>query len=438
MAGIGGLRNSAARWLALDLSQLGRDDRRRAIIGGSVVLFVAIAVSMLNYFLRGPNHDQYDLRIYYSAVTFWLDGNSLYDYAQPDPVNVSLGFTYPPIAAILMAPMAWIPVGVVVVLHFVMLIACSALLTWLYLRQYWPLRPFQLFIVTGVVCALGFLLQPIAQNIGFGQVNLLLAALVVVDVLVLGGRGSRWFGVGIGLAMALKLTPGIFLLLLVLDRRWRGLLTAIGSAAAVIAVGFAINWSDSVRYYTALIWESDRVGFLDNPVNQSWNGTLARLTAPEQPSRALWLLGALLLVALGAVRIRRALRADDLVAALTLTGFVGALVSPVTWVHHIVWLMPAAIVLYRWFWVPAADGRRRVSRRALLLSATGLFLWVFDIPSTFHLPDTGFENLSLGSALIASQQFIWLVLAVILLPIGATADRAASRSSTTQAIHAAS
>ena len=216
MVGIAGVRDSVERWLTTDLARLGRSDRRRTIVIAAAVLVVVTGLSMLNFFVRGPHHDQYDLRIYYSAVTFWLDGNNLYDYSQPDPVNVSLGFTYPPIAAILMAPMALLPLGGVLALHFVALIACSMLMVWLFLRQYWTVRPVQMFFLTGIVCALLFFLQPLAQNIGFGQVNILLATLVVVDILVLGGRGSRWFGVGIGLAMALKLTPGIFLLLLVL------------------------------------------------------------------------------------------------------------------------------------------------------------------------------------------------------------------------------
>ena len=60
----------------------------------------------------GPDFDFFDLRIYYKAVSYWLNGNDIYDYWQSDPVNVRLGYTYPPAAAVLMAPMATLPVAV--------------------------------------------------------------------------------------------------------------------------------------------------------------------------------------------------------------------------------------------------------------------------------------------------------------------------------------
>ncbi len=49
---------------------------------------------------------------------------------------------------------------------------------------------------------------------------------------------------------------------------------------------------------------------------------------------------------------RRAFRAGDELFGLTLTGLVGALVSPITWPHHVFWFVPALVVL-------VDSGRRR-------------------------------------------------------------------------------
>ena len=59
-------------------------------------------------------------------------------------------------------------------------------------------------------------LEPVAQTLGFGQVNLLLMLLVLVDLAQPDGR--RWKGAGVGLAAAIKLTPAIFVGYLLLNR----------------------------------------------------------------------------------------------------------------------------------------------------------------------------------------------------------------------------
>ena len=78
-----------------------------------------------------------------------------------------------------------------------------------------------MFAVAGVATAFAFTLEPFRQTLSFGQINIYLGLLVLVDLLVLGRRGSKWTGVGIGLATAIKLTPGIFIIYLLVVGRWR-------------------------------------------------------------------------------------------------------------------------------------------------------------------------------------------------------------------------
>ena len=104
---------------------------RARTVSWRVVLAVAVLVAALSFAVVkvwGPEHFQYDLKIYYNAVSFWLDGHDIYDYSQSDPVNIPLGFTYPPVAALLMAPMATLPVGVVVTVTVAAILLAGLLL----------------------------------------------------------------------------------------------------------------------------------------------------------------------------------------------------------------------------------------------------------------------------------------------------------------------
>jgi alpha-1,2-mannosyltransferase len=392
------------------------------------MLLAVAVVTVAVYLFSGAHHGQYDLKIYYNTVRFWLDGNSIYNYSQPDLVNVTLGFTYPPIAAVLMAPMTLLPLGAVVVVTVVAIVAANTALSFLFLRERFRLPTAQMMFATALVSAASFCLLPLGMNVGFGQINIFLALLVAADILILGKRGNRWFGVGIGLAMAIKLTPGIFLLYLVLSKRWRALVVAVLTAGAAILLAAVLSFGDSVEYYTRLVWQSDRVGFLDTPMNQSINGFIARLMSPEAPSRGIWLASSVLVAAVGIRRIRKAVLHGDTVAAITLTGLLGVLVSPVSWIHHAVWVLPAGILIGSYFRSvhsgrsvdPAGPDDPAPARPRfflmVILTVTGLFVWVINTRLLFDLPETNFTGLP--AIFEGSIQLIWILAALLILPIG--------------------
>ena len=74
-------------------------------------------------------------------------------------------------------------------------------------------------------------LEPVLQTFEFGQINLLLMALVAVDCLVDRPRWPR--GMLIGIAAAIKLTPAVFLLYFLLRRDYR---------AALVDGGRPVRW----------------------------------------------------------------------------------------------------------------------------------------------------------------------------------------------------
>ncbi|MFE7791594.1 glycosyltransferase 87 family protein [Streptomyces sp. NPDC057460] len=297
--------------------------------------------------------DWFDLYVYYGTVDDWIrHGGRIYDYLLP---GTGYGFTYPPFAAVCMLPMLLVGRTGAVVGCVLLSVAASVLL----LRG--PLRELPLgrggLVVSG---CLFVMLEPVRDTFSLGQVNLLLMALVYAD----GGRG-RFAGVGIGLATAFKLTPGIFIGYLLLTGRRRAAAVATGTAVAASVVGVLAAPRASWVFWTRALWDTHRVGALDYVSNQSLQGALARMGA----ARPVWVMAVLAVLVLWAYRVRRTTAVGDDEAGMALTGLAACLVSPVTWVHHLVWAVPAVALLAR-------SGRRAVAAVLyVVLCSSVVWLW---------------------------------------------------------------
>jgi alpha-1,2-mannosyltransferase len=338
--------------------------RRRTVRWVLLGLFVALVVGAHIWYRN--RHDWFDLAIYRQAVNWWLDGHNIYDYTKPDDIQGALGFTYPPFGALVLVPFAllgWIPA---IVLYSIVTIAAVLVTTYWLLAPVardkgWNL-PFALVLAMTVISTL----EPIRENYTFGQINMVLILLILADLLVVLPRGGRWGGVLIGIAAAIKLTPAIFIVYLLISRRYRAGLTAIAAAAVASLLAFAIMPKSSLRFWTDALWQGEGIGNAAYTFNQSFYGMLARLSEPHDPNRLIWAGLALLALGFGLWRARRAALAGDEVVGMTLTGIVGGLISPITWVHHIYWFVPAIIVL--------AATRRRAWLAAVIAVTVGLGL----------------------------------------------------------------
>jgi alpha-1,2-mannosyltransferase len=336
----------------------------------------------------------FDVGVYYGTVHHWIvGGGHIYDYVRP---SSEYGFTYPPFAALCMLPMmlfTWHETVAVSVLLTV--IASAALLTWLVdpiaQRHGWH-RGFTFCVAAMLFAAL----EPVRDTVSFGQVNLLLMALVFLDFKLL-SRRHRWTGVGIGLAAAIKLTPAIFIAYLLVTRRWReaGVATATAGAATLLAA--LVAPTQSLIFWTDAIWDTNRIGVLAYVSNQSLQGALSRL-APPTPGTVFWALAALGVLVAWARKARLAGELGDDRAGFALTGVVACLVSPITWVHHLVWLIPALIVL-------ADSGRRNLRHAAaglyVVLCSSLVWLWAVNY--------SGLDGFLFGNA------YVWIGLSMLFL-----------------------
>lgn len=375
-------------------------NRGRALI----VLALAVGALIFDYFLA-VRHGWFDVHVYHGAVNYWIhDGGSIYDFMIPGD---TYGFTYPPFAALTMLPMAITPWHVTVAISGVAIIATTILvLNWLVApiarREGWTV-----WFAVAVALCLGAIFEPLRETFLFGQVNVYLLALVALDLLILIPKGNRWAGTAIGLATAIKLTPGIFILHLLITKRWRAAIMA-SIAAAVATLGAAAIAPDaSLVFWTDALWNTDRVGNLAFISNQSLRGMIARAN-PDHPSSLAWFVVVIVALVIWVVRIRRADAAGDAPAALALTGIIGVLISPFTWVHHLVWVAPALVVLLDH--ALRVRGPRRVGWLAYLAVTYGLLCSriVWEFPSDWEGPVDWFF----------SSTYVWLSLALLItLPL---------------------
>lgn len=278
-----------------------------------------------------------DLDVYREGGQALLRGENLYAQSYVLGNGVSLPFTYPPFAAALFALVSWMPLWPLSLL----LTAASLGALWVCLyavisRCCEVDRPDWWATWALLACALT---EPITENFSFGQVNLLLTAAVVVDCLLLRPRSS-WRGVLTGVAMAIKLTPAVFLAVFFVRRDWRALATAIGAFIACGVVGYLASPASSAAYWTDILRDSSRIGTLSYSSNQSLRGLLSRVS-PEEAS-GLWLIGCALIVAVLWWVMEHTSSEIELVL---LASTAALLCSPVSWSHHFTWLCLAAVYL---------------------------------------------------------------------------------------------
>jgi alpha-1,2-mannosyltransferase len=210
-------------------------------------------------------------------------------------------------------------------------------------------------------------------------------------------------GLLLGLAVALKLTPAVFLLYLLLRRDGRATLTAAATFLAATLLGFLLAWHDSWQYWTGTVSETDRIGGAALNTNQNLAGALARLGLGEHQRFGLWVAGCLLVLALTVWATRRVLSAGEPTLALICMALFGLVVSPVSWSHHWVWMLPATVV------TGVLAYRRRAAGLAIL-SAAGVELMVW---TPIGLLPAHQETTAPWWRQLSGMSYVWWALAVI-------------------------
>jgi alpha-1,2-mannosyltransferase len=310
--------------------------RRRMVVVIGLAVANVLAVGCLWWHL-GP---YLDLEVYRLGAQTWLDNGSLYGALPVTSVGIALPFTYPPVAAVLLTPftLVSVPVGGVLLAVAGLVMVVIVIAVGLGVPSRW-------WIAAATALPVSVALEPVRETLNYGQVNLLLMGLVVLDCLVLLPRWPR--GRLLGLAAAVKLTPAGFALFFLLRRDRQAVVVSIGTFLVLTAAGFVLAKEESLRYWSTTLYDTGRIGTVHYAGNQSLQAVLARFGL-QPPFRTLvWLLGAAIVLAFAVVAIRRALEADRPDLALGLNALAVLVVSPVSWTHHWVWAVPVLLALCR-------------------------------------------------------------------------------------------
>jgi alpha-1,2-mannosyltransferase len=295
-----------------------------------------------------------DLQVYVYAVKDMLAGKDIFDTTTP---FWNLYFIYPPIAAILMTPLAFGP-------YVFWQVVWTAGLVWAQqsvLKRCGAPRGWKLGLI-GIAVLLA--MEPIRTTLGYGQVNTVLMALVVADLLpdAPGERRRIPQGSLIGLATAIKLTPALFVVFAFLIGKSRVAITAMISFAVFTGIGAVLLFGETLMFFGGLAGGETRTASPLYAGNQSLLGVFFRLGDTSRTTTLAGLAVSAVLAVLGCLVAAHWWRHGEKVFAVALVGLTTCLASPLSWTHHYVWILPMAMAVLssgvpRWaryvggFWV---------------------------------------------------------------------------------------
>jgi alpha-1,2-mannosyltransferase len=279
-----------------------------------------------------------DLEVYRLGVQAWLEGGDMYGSLPPTISGLALPFIYPVFAAMVLTPLALLPWSAAWILLFGLSLASLAITLYVVAVRAWPAggRGGALSVAS-VALPLMLVIEPVLETFEFGQVNLILMALVAVDCLAPRARWPR--GVLVGVAAAIKLTPAAFVLYFLLRRDFRSAMAAAVTGVVATGLGFLVDASASARY-----WFGGPASGVSGSVfytNETVQAVLARLGMTGTALTAVWFVAALILLFLVVPIVRRA---DPAIALSAVAAFALA-VSPTSWSHHWVWVAPALVAV---------------------------------------------------------------------------------------------
>lgn len=390
------------------------------------LLAVAVILRLAWGFLTPNGLNLVDLHVYVEGSAAILSGD-LYEFtfARYTP-DFPLPFTYPPFAALVFLPLhhlPFVPLGIawqlltVAALFGVVRIAIELLVgrdearnrRWTSIALVWT--------------AIGVWSEPVRTTLDYGQVNVFLVLAVMVAV-----RSNRWWVSGglVGLVAGIKLTPAITGLYFVARRRWGAAVFSAVVFGATVAVSVWVLGEQGRLYFTSLLGDADRIGPVGSVWNQSLRGALSRIVGHDVGTGPVWVAAVLVCAAL-AVAAWRTLGADDRLGTLVIVQLFGLLVSPISWVHHWVWVIP--MLLWLVYGPPSRlRGARIVAGGWAALTVVGaVWLLSYAQPSIWDVGRPAlFAWLGMANVAAAIAVYVWLIVSSRIT--GSVTDRPTRRS----------
>ncbi len=324
------------------------------VVGFASAAALALCLAWLSH------QPQMDLQVYRMGGEH-VFGSGLYS-SEITVQGRSLLFTYPPFAAVLFWPLSGLSTFIGQITWDALNLAALAALIVVSIAAARARTPVRTDWRTALLllAPMGLLLYPVRIDLALGQINIMLTLMIVAD-LTMGvrcrGRNVPR-GVLVGLAAAIKLTPLVFIAYLVVSRQWRTARNATFSFVAATGAMFAVDPRGSWLYFTKDALDVGRIGNRQLLGNQSLRAAITR----GHVALSSWhvALVCILLLCVGVTLAAAAYRRSSALLAVLICAATGLMLSPISWTHHYVWIVPVLIWL-----VAGVDRPARGERWAL-------------------------------------------------------------------------
>jgi alpha-1,2-mannosyltransferase len=313
-----------------------------------IVGLVVAAVAAIAYLVALATHPAaallkgFDLQVYLGGAGQALHNpGNLYSWVYEGHPGIQ--FTYTPFAALLFTLGRAVPfralMGLVVVVSTYALLATI----WIAFRELgW--RPVARAGMTLLLGGLVFWTEPVQRGLFLGQVDLVIMGLIVWDLYQPDRRW--WKGAATGLLAGINLIPGLFVVYLLITRKFRQAFVAVGAFVVTLIIGFAVLPHPSVWYWLdGNFFQASRTGFVGDQENQSLRGMMTRFIGSVSGGQDLWLVIAVVVAVLVLAAAVVLHNSGRMFAGLMAAALAALLVSPISWDHQWVWIAPGLALI---------------------------------------------------------------------------------------------
>jgi alpha-1,2-mannosyltransferase len=372
----------------------------------------AFAVALVGYVIymiihpQGYTMDPVDLAVYRSGGLIVRHVRPDYNPHLASPLydwvgygKLHLPFTYTPFAAIAFALVSFVPYELSLKLSVATDLVALLAAVWFTLGGLGYRVGKARAGATLLGAAAVLWTEPVLRTIYLGQVNLVLLALILWDLTQPDTAKSRWWkGFATGIAAGIKLTPLIFIPYLLVARKFRQAAMTVAGFAFTVLLGFVILPKDSSKWwFGGLFFQGKRTGFIGWAGNQSLDGLITRLAGSIDRGLPIWIAVAVLIAVAGTIGAGLLDRKGHAMLGLLTAALTGLLVSPISWDHHWVWIVPGAVVAGHYAVRAWRRGAKRLAAAAGI-ATVALVAWFGAWPtSLFHVkpPNLGEDSLGL-------------------------------------------
>jgi len=303
----------------------------------AIAYLVAVATHPMDDTLKG-----FDLQVYLGGAhqALHAEGN-LYTWIFEGHPGIQ--FTYTPFAALVFAAGHALSFRALMALVTFLSVVALVATVWIAFRELGWQGSARLG-ATLLVSGLALWTEPVQRELFLGQVELVLMGLITWDVCQPDRR--PWKGAIVGILAGIDLIPGVYILYLLVTRRFRQAAVAIGAFLVTVVIGFAALPHASVTWWLhGDFFQASRTGFVGDQQNQSLRGILTRLIGSVNGAQAPWLVIAVIVLLAGLAAAVILDRRGYSFAGLMAVALTGLLVSPISWDHHWVWIAPGLALL---------------------------------------------------------------------------------------------